>query len=116
MGFQDLENFNRAMLVKQLWRIITRPQSLVAIVLKEKYFRLGYVLETSIKGNSSFMWRSILAAKKLVKQGARWCVCNGEKIKIWEDKWLTSLSSFQVQTPINQLHKEARLHSFIDGE
>ena len=33
LGFRDLENFNLAFLVKQLWRIFTRPNLLVSKIL-----------------------------------------------------------------------------------
>jgi len=38
MGFRDFSLFNQAMLGKQGWRLITRPDSLCAKVLKGKYF------------------------------------------------------------------------------
>lgn len=46
MDFRDLVSFNWAMLAKQLWRIIIRPHSLVATILKEKHFKHKDVLET----------------------------------------------------------------------
>lgn len=38
MGFKDFMYFNSTLLAKKMWRILTRPYSLVAIVMKEKYF------------------------------------------------------------------------------
>lgn len=96
MGFRDFENFNQALLAKRLWRIITKPQSLVARVLKENYFKDVGVMEASIKRNASYMWKSILAAKELVKEGSRWKVGSEKTIKIWGDKWLTSPLTFEL--------------------
>lgn len=36
MVFKELESFNLALLAKQLRRILTRPQSSIATILKEK--------------------------------------------------------------------------------
>ena len=38
LGFQNLEGFNKALLVKQGWRLICSPDSLVRKVLKACYF------------------------------------------------------------------------------
>lgn len=38
MDFRNLESFNQAMLGKQAWNLISKPMSLMARVLKAKYF------------------------------------------------------------------------------
>lgn len=67
VGFKDFGNFNQVMLAKQLWLIITRPQSLVARILKEKYFRHVNIMEENTKSNYSYMRQSILVANDLIK-------------------------------------------------
>ena len=38
MGFRDMTLFNKVMLGKQGWRLLTRPDALCSRVLKGKYF------------------------------------------------------------------------------
>lgn len=39
LGFKDLEAFNLALLGKQVWRVITKPNLLMYKVLKSRYFQ-----------------------------------------------------------------------------
>lgn len=54
MAFWDLEKFNLAMLAKKLWRITQQPSSLVATILKEKYFKNGTLMDAQAKSQSSY--------------------------------------------------------------
>lgn len=44
LGFRDLEYFNKALLVKQLCRLIIQPNSLTTVILREKYCPRGNIL------------------------------------------------------------------------
>jgi hypothetical protein len=48
MGFRDTRTFNEALLAKQGWRILTEPTSLMARVLKAKYFSKSTFMQAKI--------------------------------------------------------------------
>ncbi|CAL1381267.1 unnamed protein product [Linum trigynum] len=48
LGLRDLEGFNTAMLAKQVWRLHQRPSSLVAKIMKAKYYKNTSILEGNI--------------------------------------------------------------------
>lgn len=91
LGFRSLEVFNRALLAKQAWRIMTCTDSLMARVLKNKYFPSSTFLEASIKPNVSYTWRSIISVKDVIKMGARRLIGDGKESRIWGVPWIPSL-------------------------
>lgn len=46
IGFRDMHLFNLALLARQGWRLIQKPDSLCARVLKSKYYPNGNLLDT----------------------------------------------------------------------
>jgi hypothetical protein len=69
MGFKDFVLFNKAMLAKQGWRLISNPESLCARVLKGKYFHNGDFMTARNKWNSSHTWRTILYGREALNLG-----------------------------------------------
>lgn len=55
MGFRDFTHFNKALLAKQVWRIIENPESLVARLLKARYFKHMDIMDAPIGNNPSFI-------------------------------------------------------------
>jgi hypothetical protein len=56
MGFRNLEMFNRALLGKHGWRLITHSESLCARVLKTKYFLDVDFMHATVPARASATW------------------------------------------------------------
>lgn len=96
LGFRSMEEFNSALLAKQAWRLITCPGSLVARLLKTKYFPRKSLLEARVddKGSPSYYWRSIMSVTPLLKESLVRRIGSGKDIQIWRDPWLPSAPHF----------------------
>ncbi|KAA3480199.1 reverse transcriptase [Gossypium australe] len=89
LGFRNLANFNVALLAKQGWRLINYPDSLLARVLKAKYYPNSNFAEARLGNLPSLTWRSVWAARGLLEKGMCWRVGKGDKISIWDDRWIS---------------------------
>lgn len=97
LGFRELSTFNRALLAKQIWRIISRPDSLVAQVFKARYFRNIDIMQAPLGSNPSFVWRSLCWGREVIEQGLGWRIGNGNSIlassRHWFSKWGLNMQS-----------------------
>lgn len=82
MGFRNMGNFNVALLAKQGWRLMQYPDSLVARILKAKYYPDLNFVNSSLGYLPSFTWKSIWASKGMLQEGLRWRVGLGRNIMI----------------------------------
>ena len=69
MGFRNMHSFNLAMLGKHGWRLITRPNSLCARVLKGKYYPHTDFLSATVPAKASATWKAIVAGREALGVG-----------------------------------------------
>lgn len=83
LGFRDFTSFNQAMVAKQGWRLLQFPNSLVLKVMQARYYWNSDFLRANIGSNPSFIWRSIIWGRQVIKKGMRWRIGNGKKISVY---------------------------------
>lgn len=115
LGFRDLATFNKALLAKQGWNLISNPTSLVARVLKARYYPHSSFFAANVGNNASYTWRSIVGAKDILELGCRWRIGSGEDICVWKDRWLPASSSGKVVTQQNTIHEFATVSTLIQS-
>ncbi|GKA04555.1 reverse transcriptase [Tanacetum coccineum] len=104
MGFCHMNGFNKALLAKQGWRLITMEESLPARILKARYFPRSCFLEASIGHKPSFIWRSLCSARDIIRKGQKWNVGNGMQVRIWEDYWVEGYTTLHNHAHNHDLH------------
>ena len=93
LGFKNLHQFNIAMLAKQGWRFLNNSNPLVTSIMKARYFPNTDFLHAKLGDNPSYMWRSILAAQEVVKQGCRRRIGTGTDTTVWHIPWLPCIEN-----------------------
>ena len=88
LGFKDIEKFNQALQAKKAWRIWSNPESLVARILKQRYFAKADKLDCSIGTRPSYAWCSIIHGREFLQQGLYHKIGSGETTKVWSDNWI----------------------------
>nr|XP_027095012.1 uncharacterized protein LOC113715059 [Coffea arabica] len=88
LNFKDLEAFNKALLGKQIWRFITKPNLLVSRVLKAKYFSKESIFTCKVPSTASWFWKGLMSVRDVLEEGVLRRIGNGISTKIWEHKWI----------------------------
>ncbi|KAG8496161.1 hypothetical protein CXB51_009002 [Gossypium anomalum] len=96
LGFRNFAKFNLALLAKQGWRLIENPKSLLGQTLKAKCSPNSDFLNSELGNLPSYTWKSIWAAKELLKSGLVWRVGNGHNIRIEADVWVPNADSLHI--------------------
>lgn len=114
MRFKDLSIFNKALLAKEGWRILQFPDSFAARVLKAKYFNSTNFFQAKVGNQPSYLWRSLITGRDLLKLGVTWQIGNGEQVRLFYDPWLansisfhpcTNPTSYQIRLGLRKLYR-----------
>lgn len=57
-------------------------------ILKVRYFLNCYLMDVLLGSRLSFIWRSVWGVRWVIEKGSRWLVGNGEKVRVWKDRWI----------------------------
>uniref|UniRef100_A0A803Q0U5 Reverse transcriptase domain-containing protein n=1 Tax=Cannabis sativa TaxID=3483 RepID=A0A803Q0U5_CANSA len=98
LGFCNLHDFNMALLGKQRWRLLTRPDSLVSKVYNSRYYSNGSFLSAKLGGKPSYIWKSIFEAHELIKKGAAVRVGQCNSVQVVNVPWLPCVEDPYVHT------------------
>lgn len=100
LGFRDIQTFNQALLGKIAWRIIQKPDCLLARVLLGKYCHKTSFLKVGVPSGGSHGWKGILLGSDLLLQHLGKAIGDGESTSLWRDSWIDPHANIIPQGPI----------------
>lgn len=116
MGFRDLETFNKALLAKQGWKLVSGAPSLFRRLFKRKYFPHTSFWRANVSNQASWAWKSIAWARDLLCKGWRWQVHSGKDIRVWEDPWLPKKPFYTINQSTPRTSNIEWVSDLIDAD
>ncbi|XP_048591461.1 uncharacterized protein LOC125576128 [Brassica napus] len=102
LGIRYIQAFNTALLAKQAWRIVSKPDCLLSRVLRAKYCGRDHFLKVEAPKAASHGWRGILTGRDLLVTNLSRAIGNGESTRVWKDPWLSTLSPVRPIGPARE--------------
>ncbi|XP_048615525.1 uncharacterized mitochondrial protein AtMg00310-like [Brassica napus] len=99
LGFRNIETFNDALLAKQGWRILKKPDCLLSKVLLGKYCKYESFMQVKAASSCSHGWRSILCGRDLLVDNTIKTIGNGQDTSVWYDAWYSTEKRLQPMGP-----------------
>ncbi|XP_068329845.1 uncharacterized protein [Pyrus communis] len=62
-------------------------------LLKARYFPHCSFLDATLGGRASWGWSSLLVGREILLSGAHWQIMNGKSIRLWQDRWMPTISA-----------------------
>ena len=87
LGLRRVKDANDASVMKHIWNLFYRNDSLWVAWVQRLYLRQGSVWSAKIPSNCSWSWRKILQLRERIRPFIRHKVCNGVGTFLWHDFW-----------------------------
>lgn len=91
LGIKQLGVWNRAAMGKHLWTLMTKPENLWAVWMRNK-LKGRSIWVISIPQDCSWAWRKILQLRGVMQQHFEVIVGDGRQCSLFFDKWLNGRS------------------------
>lgn len=101
LGFRCLSKFNITLLAKQGWRLLFYPNSLLARVLKSKYYPTTDFLHARLGNSPSYTRQSVWATRGLLQEGLYWKVGTRASISVTQDAWVPTGINYKIQDGVS---------------
>ena len=90
LGIKDLEQMNKALGAKLIWRMVTGSKEWWKEVIRKKYIKnpISKMLDGEWTGKGTSLWQLCKASFILIQLQSYWISGNGKKIKVWESRIL----------------------------
>ncbi|KAK9682037.1 hypothetical protein RND81_10G046000 [Saponaria officinalis] len=75
------------------------PRSVVARLLKARYFPNSSLLKASVGRHPSYIWQSLMEARWVLNRECRWLIGDGRSINFLSDLWTLKGPTFRVWSP-----------------
>ena len=87
IGLRRVKDWNDATIMKHIWNLFYRKDSIWVAWVREVLLRQGSVWNARIPSRCSWSWRKILQLRDRVRPYIRHRICNGGRTFLWHDFW-----------------------------
>ncbi|GKB15011.1 RNA-directed DNA polymerase, eukaryota, reverse transcriptase zinc-binding domain protein [Tanacetum coccineum] len=87
LGLKNLGEWNEILLVKHLWNVATRKDTLWVKWIYEEKLKGKSFWEIQADSSSSVGWKNILRLRDKVRNHIWWKLGNGKMVSAWHDRW-----------------------------
>lgn len=116
LGFRDVQLFNQALLGKIAWRILTKPNCLLARNLKGKYCNNESFLSIKASKTSSHGWKGILWGRDLLINHLGKAIGDGSTTKVYKDSWIKPSQNLRPFGPTTQDEQDLFVADLLSRE
>lgn len=97
MGFKEFASQNSSFLSKQAWRCLQNSNEYWALILRGIYYKNEDFWEVNPKLETSWVWRSLLHGRDILKTEGRRNIGSGHGVKLVKDNWLSFGNKAEVK-------------------
>ncbi|GKB61174.1 RNA-directed DNA polymerase, eukaryota, reverse transcriptase zinc-binding domain protein [Tanacetum coccineum] len=87
LGIKNLQLWNETLLIKQLWNVIAKKNTIWVKWVNSEILRGKSIWEVNANANSSAGWKEMLRLRDKIRKHVLWKIGDGKDINTWYDNW-----------------------------
>lgn len=97
-GLRSLAEMNKALVLKNVWKIATGQGAMWIQVIRAKYYPRSCFWGSNRRYNSSKFWKNLILIKPILYGHVQWKIGNGLNIYIYSQPWFQNWLNHRAHT------------------